>query len=183
MGTFGGALKARQIDASNGKLTAEVTGEVETEEGVLVIRRIHVARFGGPGRVPSYSGEDARRVCHALPTLQDATQGDSTDVLCRTSDFGSFLRSEQKIQKQKGLATSTRTGSQVKKNKEDFAQHENALRLGLADPPVTPSPKLFHDSEIRPGSLDAWCSRILVEALLGLRSVGNDEHDRVTIAA
>ena len=43
MGTFGGALEARQIDASKGKLTAEVTGEVETEEGVLVIRRIHVA--------------------------------------------------------------------------------------------------------------------------------------------
>jgi len=42
MGTFGGALEARQIDASNGKLTAEVTGEVETDEGVLVIRRIHV---------------------------------------------------------------------------------------------------------------------------------------------
>ncbi len=43
MGTFGGALEARQIDASNGRLTAEVTGEVESEEGVLVIRRIHVA--------------------------------------------------------------------------------------------------------------------------------------------
>jgi uncharacterized OsmC-like protein len=43
MGTFGGALEARQIDASNGKLTADVTGEVETEDGVLVIRRIHVA--------------------------------------------------------------------------------------------------------------------------------------------
>jgi len=43
MGTFGGALEARQIDASNRKLTAEVTGEVETEDGVLVIRRIHVA--------------------------------------------------------------------------------------------------------------------------------------------
>lgn len=43
MGTFGGALEARQIDASNGKLTAEVTGEVETEDSVLVIRRIHVA--------------------------------------------------------------------------------------------------------------------------------------------
>ena len=43
MGTFGGALEARQIDASNGRLTAEVTGEVETEDGVLVIRRIHVA--------------------------------------------------------------------------------------------------------------------------------------------
>jgi uncharacterized OsmC-like protein len=42
MGTFGGALEARQIDASDGKLTAEVTGEVEEEDGVLVIRRIHV---------------------------------------------------------------------------------------------------------------------------------------------
>jgi uncharacterized OsmC-like protein len=43
MGTFGGALEARQIDASDGKLSAEVTGEVEEEDGVLVIRRIHVA--------------------------------------------------------------------------------------------------------------------------------------------
>jgi uncharacterized OsmC-like protein len=44
LGTFGGALEARQIDASEGKLSAEVTGEVEEEDGVLVIRRIHVAR-------------------------------------------------------------------------------------------------------------------------------------------
>jgi organic hydroperoxide reductase OsmC/OhrA len=43
VGTFGGALDARHIDASNGKLVADVTGEVETEDGVLVIRRIHVA--------------------------------------------------------------------------------------------------------------------------------------------
>lgn len=43
LGTFGGALEARRIDASGGTLTAEVTGEVETEDGVLVIRRIHVA--------------------------------------------------------------------------------------------------------------------------------------------
>jgi uncharacterized OsmC-like protein len=42
LGTFGGALEARQIDASDGKLTADVTGEVEVEDGVLVIRRIHV---------------------------------------------------------------------------------------------------------------------------------------------
>ena len=42
LGTFGGALEARQIDASNGRLTGEITGEVETEDGVLVIRRIHV---------------------------------------------------------------------------------------------------------------------------------------------
>jgi uncharacterized OsmC-like protein len=43
MGTFAGALEARQIDASNGRLKAEVRGEVEQEEGVLIIRRIHVA--------------------------------------------------------------------------------------------------------------------------------------------
>ncbi len=43
LGTFGGALDARHIDANNGKLTADITGEVETEDGVLVIRRIHVA--------------------------------------------------------------------------------------------------------------------------------------------
>jgi hypothetical protein len=42
MGTFGGALEARQIDASNGKLVADVIGEVEAEDGVLVIRHIHV---------------------------------------------------------------------------------------------------------------------------------------------
>ena len=43
LGTFGGALEARQIDASGGKLTGEVTGEVEEEDGVLVIRRILVS--------------------------------------------------------------------------------------------------------------------------------------------
>jgi len=43
VGTFGGALEARRIDASHGKLTADVTGDVGQEEGVLVIRRIHVA--------------------------------------------------------------------------------------------------------------------------------------------
>ena len=43
LGTFGGALEARHIDASGGRLTADVTGEVESEDGVLVIRRIHVA--------------------------------------------------------------------------------------------------------------------------------------------
>lgn len=52
VGTFGGALEARQIDASGGRLTADVTGEVETEEGVLVIRRIHVAmRLTAPEHV------------------------------------------------------------------------------------------------------------------------------------
>ena len=49
LGTFGGALEARQIDASSGRLTADVTGEVESEDGVLVIKRIHVAmRLAAP---------------------------------------------------------------------------------------------------------------------------------------
>ena len=49
VGTFGGALEARQIDATGGRLTAEVVGEVETEDHTLVIRRIHVAmRLSAP---------------------------------------------------------------------------------------------------------------------------------------
>lgn len=42
MGTFGGALEARQIKASGGALRSEAEGEVETENGVLVLKRIHV---------------------------------------------------------------------------------------------------------------------------------------------
>ena len=43
MGTFGGALEVRKINAQDGKLTAEVSGEVEkADDGVLVIKRIHV---------------------------------------------------------------------------------------------------------------------------------------------
>lgn len=40
---MGGALEARGIDAGDGRLWAEVTGEIEVEDRVLVIRRIHVA--------------------------------------------------------------------------------------------------------------------------------------------
>ncbi len=84
MGTFGGALEARQIDASNGKLTADVTGEVESEEGVLVIRRIHVAmRLVAPQEVK----ETVERVhgiyamrCPLFRTLHKAIQ--------LTSSFG-----------------------------------------------------------------------------------------------
>jgi uncharacterized OsmC-like protein len=42
-GTFGGALEARKIDASRGKLVAEARGEIESEERVLIIKRIHVS--------------------------------------------------------------------------------------------------------------------------------------------
>ncbi|MEX2467043.1 MAG: OsmC family protein [Gemmatimonadota bacterium] len=41
-GTFGGALEAREIKASEGTLKARVRGEVEKQGGVMVVRRIHV---------------------------------------------------------------------------------------------------------------------------------------------
>jgi uncharacterized OsmC-like protein len=41
-GTFGGALEARGIPAGEGYLTADAVGEIETENKVLVVRRIHV---------------------------------------------------------------------------------------------------------------------------------------------
>jgi uncharacterized OsmC-like protein len=41
--TFGSALEAERIDASHGRLMAEVHGEIETtEDGVLVIRKIQI---------------------------------------------------------------------------------------------------------------------------------------------
>ena len=43
LGTFGGALEARKISASEGRLTCDVRGEVENEAGVLMIKRVHVA--------------------------------------------------------------------------------------------------------------------------------------------
>jgi uncharacterized OsmC-like protein len=42
LGTLGGALEARGITASEGHLTAVAHGEVEVEDGVLLLRRIHV---------------------------------------------------------------------------------------------------------------------------------------------
>ena len=42
MGTFAGALEARQIPAAGDRFHAEATGEIEKEEGVLVIKSIHV---------------------------------------------------------------------------------------------------------------------------------------------
>jgi uncharacterized OsmC-like protein len=42
LATFGGALEARGIAASEGLLAADVVGEVVTEEKILVVRQIHV---------------------------------------------------------------------------------------------------------------------------------------------
>ena len=87
LGTFGGALEARHIDASNGKLVGEVTGEVETEEGVLVIRRIHLAmRLVAPdeslGTVERVHGIYAMR-CPLYRTLHKMIQLTSSFTLER----------------------------------------------------------------------------------------------------
>jgi len=43
VGTFGRALDVRKVNAQDGRLTAEVSGEVEkADDGVLIIKRIHV---------------------------------------------------------------------------------------------------------------------------------------------
>jgi uncharacterized OsmC-like protein len=85
VGTFGGALEARQIDASNGKLVADITGEVETEEGVLVIRRIHVvmhvaAPASARDTIDRVHGMYAMR-CPLYRTLHNAIQLTSSYVL------------------------------------------------------------------------------------------------------
>jgi len=92
MGTFGGALEARKIDASEGRLTADVTGEVEEDEGVLVIRRIHVAlRLKAPEQVR----ETVERVhglyamrCPLYRTLHNAIQLSSSYALIASADEG-----------------------------------------------------------------------------------------------
>jgi uncharacterized OsmC-like protein len=90
MGTFGGALEARKIDASEGRLSADVVGEVEEEEGVLVIRRIHVAmRLTAPEEVR----ETVERVhgiyamrCPLYRTLHNAIQLTSSYTLTPPGD-------------------------------------------------------------------------------------------------
>lgn len=59
VGTLGGALEAPQIPTDDGRLSAEVRGEVESEDGVLVIRRIHVKHLL---RAPESARETVERV-------------------------------------------------------------------------------------------------------------------------
>ncbi len=60
MGTFGGALEARRVNASGGRLVADVHGEVGlSADGVLIIERIHVVlRL----KAPEEARETAERV-------------------------------------------------------------------------------------------------------------------------
>ena len=85
LGTFGGALEARKIDPNEGRLTADVRGEIENEEGVLVIRRIHVA-FNL--RAPESAKETVERVhsffankCPVYRSLHTAIQITSSYTL------------------------------------------------------------------------------------------------------
>jgi len=79
MGTFGGALEARKINASEGRLTADVRGEVETtEDNVMVVRRVHVLL---KLRAPESARETAERVhgfyaekCPLYRTLKGSIQ-------------------------------------------------------------------------------------------------------------
>jgi len=43
LGTFAGALYARKIEVDGGRMSCEVRGEVEDEDGVLVIKRVHIS--------------------------------------------------------------------------------------------------------------------------------------------
>ena len=90
VGTFGGALEARHIDASNGRLIADVAGEVERDEGVLVIRRIHVAM---QLMAPEEVRETVERVhgmyamrCPLYRTLHNAIQLTSSYTLVSSSE-------------------------------------------------------------------------------------------------
>ena len=75
LGTFGGALEARQIDASDVKLTGEVTGEVEEEDRVLASHPQN-SRFDAPesaGRDEREGGTCACRLRHELPCTEHCT--------------------------------------------------------------------------------------------------------------
>ena len=85
VGTCGGALEARKIDPNEGRLTADVRGEIENEEDVLVIRRIHVA-FNL--RAPESARETVERVhgfyankCPVYRSLHTAIQITSSYTL------------------------------------------------------------------------------------------------------
>ncbi|MGI9103519.1 MAG: OsmC family protein [Terriglobales bacterium] len=82
LGTFAGALDARKIDAKHGKLTADVRGEIESDEGTLVIKRVNV-------KFTLQAGEDVRETvervhavykdkCPVYRTLKPAMEISST---------------------------------------------------------------------------------------------------------
>ncbi|SRR5208282_5641949 len=88
IGTFGGALDARKIDASNGRLRADVRGEIESDQGVLVIRRVHVHYFLDGAEQARETVERVHRVyadkCPVYKTLRPAFEITSDFELTRT---------------------------------------------------------------------------------------------------
>jgi uncharacterized OsmC-like protein len=76
LGTFGGALEARKIAVSEGRLIAKVRGEVEEEDRVLVIRRVHVTFHLRTSEPVSETVERVHRVyadrCPLYRTLKSA---------------------------------------------------------------------------------------------------------------
>ena len=60
-------LEARGIDASDGRLKTDVRGAVEKDEGVLVIRRIHVRHTLAVGSEAAGARDKIRRAFELHP--------------------------------------------------------------------------------------------------------------------
>ncbi|MBA2454303.1 MAG: OsmC family protein [Chloroflexia bacterium] len=74
-GTFGGALEARHIPAGEGHLSSHTIGEIETDDGVLVVRRIHVTYRLRLERERRSAAERAHAVHHdACPVYRTIKQ-------------------------------------------------------------------------------------------------------------
>ena len=92
LGTFGGALAARKIHTSGGELTADVRGEVESDDGVLVLKRIHVglrlrAAESDRDTVERVHGVFANQ-CPVYRSLKDAITITSSYEIVPTSESG-----------------------------------------------------------------------------------------------
>ena len=84
MGTFGGALEVRKINAQDGRLTAVVSGEVEeAPDGVLVIKRIHVVHTL---RAPQDARATAERV-HGIYAERCPLYRSVRDAIAVTSEL------------------------------------------------------------------------------------------------
>jgi hypothetical protein len=118
MGTFGGALEERQIDASNGKLTADVTGEVEAGRRGCACHSPHSRgdALGGARSGKGNSRAYTRHLRHALPALSHIAQGDRTHFLIRVGDFGSRLLKSGRQETESELAGLPQSDSYVKGN-------------------------------------------------------------------
>lgn len=84
VGTFGGALEVRKISAQDGRLTAEVSGDVEkADDGVLVIKRIHIRHTL---KSPAANRETAERV-HGIYADRCPLYRSVKDAIAVTSDL------------------------------------------------------------------------------------------------